>query len=122
MPPKTRRKFTVLDALVLIAAIAIGLAWTRHYQNSEAGAESYPDDLPNSQFVPMDDPLLVRFPGLYRIRVVSWWIVGLVSPRRGGRDGRADPAAADPGRTSVAWPVSPAWSVARRRPWPCWWS
>ena len=30
------RKFTVLDALFLIAAIAIGLAWTRYYQNDES--------------------------------------------------------------------------------------
>jgi hypothetical protein len=63
-----RRKFTVLDALFLIAAIAIGLAWTRYFQNSRIGSQSYP--LADG----MDDPTLAL---RYRLEVIRWWVASL---------------------------------------------
>lgn len=42
MDPKRRRKFTVLDAMVLIAAVGVGLVWMREFTETEAGGESYP--------------------------------------------------------------------------------
>ncbi len=39
------RKLTVLDALILVAAVAVGLAGARHFMPSEAGGESYPNSL-----------------------------------------------------------------------------
>ena len=42
MTSKSCRRFGVSDALILVASIAIGLAWTRHYLGTEEGWESYP--------------------------------------------------------------------------------
>jgi hypothetical protein len=37
MNPQPARKLTVLDAMVLVAALAFGLAWMRYFQDYEAG-------------------------------------------------------------------------------------
>jgi hypothetical protein len=42
MNRKQSRTISVLDLLYLIAALALGFAWMRRFQNSEAGGESYP--------------------------------------------------------------------------------
>ncbi len=64
MTSKHCRKPTVLDALAMVAAVAVGLAWTRHFQSFENGSEVYPapDDVP---------------PDFFRIRVFAWWILCL---------------------------------------------
>jgi len=42
MPTDRRERFTVLDTFWLVAAIALGLAWMKNFQDYEAGGESYP--------------------------------------------------------------------------------
>src|SRR4051812_23702713 len=60
MEPKRRRKFTVRDGLVLIAAVAIGLAWMR-----ESTKEiPYPMDWDGPPWSP-----IVR-----RLKVQFWWV------------------------------------------------
>ncbi len=71
MAPKRCRAFTLLDLLLLIAAVGLGLAWTRHYQHTEQGFESYPVPDEVGGFVP------ARFFPNYRLAVILWWIVGL---------------------------------------------
>jgi hypothetical protein len=63
-----RRKFRVVDLLALIVFIAIGLAWTRHFQNCEAGGESYPDT---------DGPFGPIPAFRHTIEVVNWWVISL---------------------------------------------
>lgn len=43
MDPKPRRIFNVLDALILIAAIGVGLAWIRVFTQTEGMTDPYPD-------------------------------------------------------------------------------
>lgn len=66
MEPKRRRRFTVLDALILIAAIGVGLAWMRQFTGTEAGGESYPyeedfDGRPIPSFV-------------LAVKIGFWWV------------------------------------------------
>lgn len=61
-------KFRVIDALMLIAAVAIGLAWTRHFQHCEAGGESYPDTEGPGGPVP---------PFRHAFELANWWVVSL---------------------------------------------
>ncbi len=67
MPTRPGRKLTIRDILILIAAVGVGLAWMRHFQNCEAGGESYPyrDDA--------SSVLTFR----YRAEVLSWWLESL---------------------------------------------
>ena len=61
------RKPTVLDALILVAAVAVGLAWARRFMNSEAGGESYPNSLE------IDPRPTFR----HGVEVFDWWAVVL---------------------------------------------
>lgn len=65
---KPCRNFTISDALVLIAAIAIGFAWTRFYLNSEWGGESYPD---------IEGRLGPVSAFHHGVEVVNWWTTGV---------------------------------------------
>ncbi len=63
MAAKPGRKFTILEMLVMIAAVAVGLAWSRYYEryvNWEWHLIA-PDDEPSHQCV----------------EIVKWWVDGL---------------------------------------------
>jgi len=63
------RRFTVLDALFLIAAGAVGLAWMRFFQEGESGGESYPDTT--------DMYGRARWGFAYGLELVNWWVTSL---------------------------------------------
>jgi hypothetical protein len=58
------RRFSILDAMVLIAAVAIGFVWTSHWRHSDAAGMIYPSET--------DGPLL-----MHRVEVAAWWVLGL---------------------------------------------
>jgi hypothetical protein len=64
MAAKVHRKLTIPDILVLVVAIAIGLAWTRYFQGFDAGGEGFPFE--------EDSPAY-----LHSAWLVEWWIVSL---------------------------------------------
>jgi hypothetical protein len=72
MDAKPHRTFTLGDVLILIAALAVGLAWMCDYQHGEQARESYPvpDYFPRRH-------LLTPFVGVYRAEVAAWWTVCL---------------------------------------------
>jgi hypothetical protein len=57
-------RFTIFDAMVLIAALAFGLVWTSHWRHSDTAGVDYPTET--------DGPLL-----MHRIELVAWWAFGL---------------------------------------------
>jgi hypothetical protein len=59
-----RRRFTLLDALVLIAALAVGFAWASHWRHSDSAGMAYPGE--------EGGPVL-----MHRIEVAAWWAWGL---------------------------------------------
>lgn len=65
MEARPRRRFTLSDAILLITALAIGLAWMRYYRRTVAGDTSFPNVI---------DTPSAAFPGFYRVRVARWWI------------------------------------------------
>jgi hypothetical protein len=70
MTSKSCRKCTVLDAMILVAAVAIGFLWTRYFVHSDRGGELYPGQFDGGP--PVDGP---RF--MIRIEIASWWVMGL---------------------------------------------
>lgn len=67
MLDRINRNLSIRDILVLTAAIAVGLAWMRHFQNCEAGSESYPYLLESSSVTTFR----------YRAEVLNWWLESL---------------------------------------------
>ena len=61
---KRCRKFTIFDAMFMVASVGFGFAWSRHFQDTEAGAESYP----GSRMIDLVSPLRLR------IEIIDWWI------------------------------------------------
>jgi hypothetical protein len=57
--------------LILIAALAVGLAWMRNYQHGVHGWEAYPVD--EDQYVFPHPYLLIPVVGLHGAQVALWW-------------------------------------------------